>query len=135
MRRAKAWRAASVLVGALFAVSGVNGAGAAAAMAPELDTGNPAELVGSVARTILTEINAHREQYSTDSAKLDGFVRAILLPHFDTVVAARLVLARHWNAASVVHRQRFTDAFADSILQKCGAELLDFSLNQLQVAS
>jgi ABC-type transporter MlaC component len=104
MRRTKAWRAAVALAGALFAVSGVNGAGARAAVAPEVDTGDPVELVGTVARNMLTDIDAHREQYRTDSVKLDRFVRTILLPHFDTVVAARLVLARHWNAASLAQR-------------------------------
>ena len=57
----------------------------------------------------------------------------VVPPHFDSKLAARLVLARHWNDASVEQRRRFVDAFYHLLLHNFGADLVDFSLDRLQV--
>lgn len=126
-------RGAPALVGALLALVVVSVADARTAAVPAGDTGNPAELIDSVARTLLTDIAAHRDQYRTDSAKLDNLVGRVLLPHFDSKLAARLVLARHWDDASMEQRRRFIDAFRQLVVHNFGAELVDFNLDRLQV--
>jgi phospholipid transport system substrate-binding protein len=98
-----------------------------------VDTDNPADVITSVARSLLTDIATHRDQYRADSAKLDNLVRAVVLPHFDSTLAARLVLAHHWDDASVEQRRRFIDAFYHFLLNNFGADLVDFSLGRLQV--
>ena len=126
-------RGAPALVGALLALLVVNIAGGRTAGVPAVDTGNPAELIDSVAHTLLTDIDVNRDQYRTGSVKLDKLVRQVLLPHFDSELAARLVLARHWGDASIEQRRRFIDAFYRSVLHNYGAELVDFNLDRLQV--
>jgi phospholipid transport system substrate-binding protein len=125
-------RGTSALVGALLALVVVNvtraGSGAAAR-----DGGDPAALVASVARTLLTAIDARRDEYRSDPAELDSLVLQVLLPHFDTKLAARLVLGRHWDDASLEQRRRFTDAFYHSVFHNFGAELVDFALDRLRV--
>ena len=60
-------------------------------------------------------------------------MRQVVLPHFDSELAAQQVLARHWDDASVEQRQRFIDAFYHFMLHEFGDELVNFSLNRLQV--
>ncbi len=101
--------------------------------APTIVSDDPSDLVATVARTLLTDIAAHRSQYASDPASLDKLVRTVVLPQFDSDLAARLVLARQWDNASPVQRQRFIDAFYHLLLHNLGADLVGFSLNRLQV--
>ena len=101
--------------------------------APSIVSDDPADLVATVARALLTDIAAHRSQYASDPASLDKLVRTVVLPHFDSELAARLVLARQWDAASADQRQHFIDAFYHLLLHNLGADLVGFSLNRLQV--
>ena len=57
----------------------------------------------------------------------------VLLPHFDTEYSARLVLGRHWAAASDEQRQRFIKAFYKSLLSNYGDALVDFTADKLKV--
>ncbi len=60
-------------------------------------------------------------------------VERVLLPHFDTEYSARLVLGKHWNAASPEQRQRFVSGFYHSLLNNYGTALLDFTGDRLKV--
>jgi phospholipid transport system substrate-binding protein len=120
---------AATLVGAVLAA----GASAQAPAAAAVDTSTPSTLVETVARSILGEIDAHRADYRKDSAKLDKLVSSVLLQHFDSDYAAMLVLGKHWSAATPEQRKRFTDGFYHSLLHNYGTELVEFSLDRLQV--
>lgn len=126
-------RCSAAVVGALLALFLVGGSSARAGVVSAIGTDNPADVITSVARSFLTDIATHRDQYRTDSAKLDNLARAVVLPHFDSKLAARLVLARHWDDAGVEQRRRFVDAFYYFLLHNFGADLVDFSLSRLQV--
>jgi hypothetical protein len=62
VRESNVRRGAIALVGALLALAAVNSSIAQAAVASPTDNSNPAGLVESVARAILTAIDAHREE-------------------------------------------------------------------------
>ena len=49
---------------------------------------------------MLKALDVHRAEYRQDPAKLRALVDQVLLPHFDTEFAARLVLSRHWDMAT-----------------------------------
>jgi phospholipid transport system substrate-binding protein len=121
---------AATLIGAVLVQGSV---AQAAADASGVDASTPSTLVETVARTILTEIDAHRADYRKDSGKLDKLVSSVLLPHFDSDYAAMLVLGKHWSSATPEQRQRFTDGFYHSLLHNYGTELVEFSLDRLQV--
>jgi phospholipid transport system substrate-binding protein len=104
-----------------------------AADAPVIVATDPGQLIDSVARAILTDIEAHRAEYRKDSVKLDTLVSSLLLPHFDTEYASRLVLGTHWAAATADQRERFRTGFYHSLLYNYGNELVDFDLSRLQV--
>jgi phospholipid transport system substrate-binding protein len=104
-----------------------------AADAPAIVATDPGQLIDTVARAILTDIEAHRAEYRKDTVKLDKLVSSLLLPHFDTEYASRLVLGTHWAAATADQRERFRNGFYHSLLYNYGNELVDFDLNRLQV--
>ena len=109
------------------------GAAAWGGEAPQVDTSGPAQLIGSVAEAMLVALDAHRAEYRKDPARIDALVGEVMLPHFDAQYAARLVLGRHWTAASAEQRARFVDAFYHSLLRNYGSALVDFTPERLKV--
>jgi phospholipid transport system substrate-binding protein len=104
----------------------------AAAPVAVVDT-DPGKLIETAAQAMLAELDAHRAEFRKDPAKINDLVDRILLPHFDTSYSARLVLGRHWNAATPEQRQRFIDGFYHSLLTNYGTALLDFTGDRLKV--
>jgi phospholipid transport system substrate-binding protein len=104
----------------------------AAAPVAVVDT-DPGKLIETAAQAMLAELDAHRADFRKDPAKINDLVDRILLPHFDTSYSARLVLGRHWNAATPEQRQRFIDGFYHSLLTNYGTALLDFTGDRLKV--
>ncbi|MBM5812249.1 MAG: ABC transporter substrate-binding protein [Gammaproteobacteria bacterium] len=93
----------------------------------------PQELIEKAARGMLQALDAEREVVRRDPARVRRLVDEILLPHFDTDYAARLVLGRHWRAATPAQRERFTEAFYQSLLRTYGASIADFTAARLIV--
>jgi phospholipid transport system substrate-binding protein len=105
-----------------------------AAAAPSA-TQSPDQLVENSAKRMLTMLDADREGYRKDPAKLDALVGNVLLPNFDTDYAARLVLGQTWRTATPDQRKRFVDAFYHSLLRNYGAALVDFTADKFIVLS
>jgi phospholipid transport system substrate-binding protein len=94
---------------------------------PNASTLGPQELVEQSAKRMLQELDANRQMYLKDSAKLDALVGNLLLPNFDTAYAARLVLGQSWRTATPDQQKRFVDAFYHSLLHNYGAALVNFT--------
>jgi len=97
------------------------------------NTLGPQELVEDSAKRMLAELDAHRAMYAQDSAKLDSLVANVLLPHFDSDYAARLVLGQTWRTATAEQRKRFVDAFYHSLLSNYGNALLNFTADRFVI--
>ena len=106
---------------------------AAVGAAAPVDASDPGKLIESSAREMLAELDAHRSDYRKDPARIEALVGRVLLPHFDTEYAARMVLARHWTTATAEQRKRFVDAFYHSLLSNYGGALVDFTGDRLKV--
>jgi phospholipid transport system substrate-binding protein len=106
---------------------------AAADSADTVDTSDPGKLIQTSASAMLKDLDAHRADYRAHPEKVHALVDKILLPHFDTEYSARLVLGRHWAAASADQRQRFIQAFYKSMLSNYGDALVDFTADRLKV--
>jgi phospholipid transport system substrate-binding protein len=104
-----------------------------AAVAAQIDTSNPGNLIQSTASAMLKDLDAHRADYKKDPNKVHHLVEEILLPHFDTEYSAKLVLGRYWNTASADQRTRFVNAFYKSMLSNYGDALVDFTSDRLKV--
>lgn len=106
-------------------------AGAATGMAQ--DVSDPSKLIEGCAQKMLKELDAHRAEYRKDPTKVNRLVDEVLLPHFDTQYAARLVLGRHWRDATPEQRQRFIDAFYKALLENYGVALTEFTADRMRV--
>jgi phospholipid transport system substrate-binding protein len=102
----------------------------AAPAAGQSATMTPEQIVENSAKRMLTELDANRESYRNDPAKLDALVANVLLPNFDTEYAARLVLGQTWRTATPDQRKRFVDAFYHSLLRNYGGALIDFTADR-----
>lgn len=98
-----------------------------------VDSSDPAQLIESVAHAILDPINTNPNEYRSNSSDLDQLVSAQLMPHFDARFAAQFVLGPHWRDASRQQRLRFTNGFYQLLLHNCANDLVQFSLDHLQV--
>jgi phospholipid transport system substrate-binding protein len=92
----------------------------------------PQEMIQQVSQSLLKELETNREGFRKDPAKLRALVDKHLLPHFDTDYSARLVLGKHWTAATTEQRRRFIDAFIQSMMSSYGDAILDFTSDRLR---
>lgn len=105
-----------------------------AAMAEATTPGpGPQELMEQVSRELQQAIDADRDALVKDRAKLRAVIDRLLLPHFDTDYAARMVLGRHWRDATESQRKRFIEAFYQSLMADYGDALLQFNREQLKI--
>ena len=93
----------------------------------------PQELIETTARRLLEALDADREAARNEPARVRQLVDEILLPHFDTDYSARLVLGKHWRAATEEQRKRFIEAFYQSLLQNYGSALAEFTADRMSV--
>ncbi|MGH8220069.1 MAG: MlaC/ttg2D family ABC transporter substrate-binding protein [Steroidobacteraceae bacterium] len=93
----------------------------------------PSQIVENVAQRFLKDVDANRSQYSKDPKALRAAVNRDVLPYFDVQFSARLVLGRYWRTATPQQRQRFIDAFENSMFDNYGSALLGFRTNRLHV--
>jgi phospholipid transport system substrate-binding protein len=93
----------------------------------------PRELIETSAQKMLDALEANRADYRKNPGKVEQLVDEVLLPHFDTQYAARLVLGKHWRTATPEQRQKFVDAFYHSLLENYGAALVEFTADKMVV--
>ncbi len=93
----------------------------------------PRELVEASALKMLQALDANRAEYRRSPTMVHKLVDEVLLPHFDTAYAARLVLGKHWRTATPEQRQRFVDAFYQALLENYGAALVEFTADRMVV--
>lgn len=93
----------------------------------------PNELVTKVAQEVLQDLDKNRAEYQKDQSKLRVLVDKHMLPYFDTRYAAQLVLAKYWKTATPAQRDRFVEAFYQSLLQNYGEAVLEFTPDRLKI--
>ena len=103
------------------------------ALASEVDPSTPQKLIETAARVMMRDIEANRAVYRKDPMPLYALVDRILLPYFDIDYAARLVLGRHWRAATPEQRKRFIEAFYRSMLTNYSDALVEFTSDRLRI--
>ena len=93
----------------------------------------PSQVVQDAADGLLKALDANRQEYRNNPAKVQALVDQYILPHIDTQFAAQLVLGRYWKTATPQQRQRFINAFYHSMLNNYGAAIVEFTSNTLKV--
>lgn len=103
-------------------------AGAAVAAGNE-----PQQVIESAANRVLDAMEGRRDELRDNPQELYEIVEEILLPHFDTEYASRLILARSWREASEEQRERFQDAMYESLIRTYADGLLEFTADSMKV--
>jgi phospholipid transport system substrate-binding protein len=123
-------RRLALLIGSLLLPAALIGIARAAESVPGPA---PQELIETTAKKLLEALDADRALAKRDPARVRQLVDEILLPHFDTEYSARLVLGKHWRAATPEQRKRFIDAFYKSLLRNYGSALAEFTADRMTV--
>ena len=97
------------------------------------NTQDPSQVVQQAAQGLLKDLESNRDAYRKDSKMLRQLTDKHLLPYFDTEFSARLVLGRHWRDATPEQRQRFVQAFIDSLIDNYGKAVVEFTAERLKV--
>ncbi|MCF6263724.1 MAG: ABC transporter substrate-binding protein [Xanthomonadales bacterium] len=94
----------------------------------------PREIIQQSAHEVLTKINANRADYEANPEKLIQLVDDVLMPWFDDVYAARLILGRHGRGVPADKIQLFASAMQDLLVERYASSMLGFkSKDQLEV--
>lgn len=95
------------------------------------DSQSPSELIKVKATNLLDSVASQREKFKNNPDELYALVKEKLLPVFDFEFTSRLVLGRHWRAASDAERQAFKDAFLDFLVHNYANGLLKYQNNKI----
>lgn len=93
----------------------------------------PSQLVQSVANQILKALDGHRKELRRHPQQVRKIVDKYLMPHFDAQLAADGVLGRFARTATKTQKERFVQAFKDSLIKNYGAFIVDFRSKMLTV--
>jgi len=97
------------------------------------DPGAPDEVIAGAVVELTDKLDGRKDELAQDKDALYALIDEILLPRFDRKLAAQLVLAKHWRGASDEQRERFIDAFYNSLLHKYADGLLEFDQERIDV--
>ena len=125
--------AAAAVVAAGWLIAGPVPAAAAPAAAQSAAQESPSQVIETAANGLLQALNADRQAYRNNPAKVQALVDQYILPHVDTEFSAQLVLGKYWRTATPAQRQRFINAFYHSMLNNYGNAIVEFTSNTLKV--
>lgn len=97
------------------------------------DPGAPDEVIAGAVVELTDKLDGRKDELAQDKDELYALIDEILLPRFDRKLAAQLVLAKHWRSASEEQRERFIEAFYNSLLHKYADGVLEFDQDRIEV--
>jgi len=97
------------------------------------DPGAPDVVIEGAVAELTENLDGRKDELAEDKDALYALINDILLPRFDRKLAAQLVLAKHWRDASEEQRERFINAFYNSLLQKYANGILEFDESRIEV--
>jgi phospholipid transport system substrate-binding protein len=97
------------------------------------DPGAPDAVIQGAVTELTEGLDGRKDELAKDKDALYALIDDILLPRFDRKLAAQLVLAKHWRSANEEERERFIDAFYNSLLQKYADGILEFDESRIEV--
>ncbi|MFN2349104.1 MAG: phospholipid-binding protein MlaC [Thioalkalivibrio sp.] len=87
--------------------------------------GDPAKEVGESANRVLEMLRENSERLKTDETFVYSLVEQEILPAVDFQGMSRLILARHWRTASPEQRERFVQAFTNTMVRAYAGQLAE----------
>lgn len=93
----------------------------------------PVAVVERIAATLDETMEQRRDELMSDRNALNAVIDDVVLRDFDTDYAALLVLGRYARQATPEQRTRFTRAFYDSLINRYGEALLQYTRGSVRV--
>ncbi|ACL71832.1 toluene tolerance family protein [Thioalkalivibrio sulfidiphilus HL-EbGr7] len=87
--------------------------------------GDPAREVGESANRVLEMLRENSERLKNDETFVFSLVEQEILPSVDFQGMSRLILARHWRTASPEQRERFVEAFTNTMVRAYAGQLAE----------
>ena len=87
----------------------------------------PDKLLGETIEQLLDELRSNRPDYEADKCQLYSLVNDLVLPQFAVDKTVRLILGKHFEAASPEMRSRFTDAFMKMMIRTYATAMFDYT--------
>ena len=94
---------------------------------------SPNAVIQEAADLLASSLENRKDELEADREALYSVIDGILLPRFDRTYAAQLVLGRTWRDATEEQRERFIDAFYNSLLRKYADGLLQYDQNRIEI--
>ena len=76
---------------------------------------------------LLDELRSNRPKYEADKCHLYSLVNDLVLPQFAVDKPVRLILGKHFKAASPEMRSRFTDAFMKMMIRTYATAMFEYT--------
>ena len=76
---------------------------------------------------LLDELRSNRTKYEADKCQLYSLVNDLVLPQFAVDKTVRLILGKHFKAASPEMRSRFTDAFMKMMIRTYATAMFEYT--------
>jgi phospholipid transport system substrate-binding protein len=87
--------------------------------------GDPVEEVRASAERVLQLLRDNQARLNNDSTFVYDLVEEEILPRVDFEGMSRLILARHWRTATPGQRERFVEAFRDTMVRAYAGQLAE----------
>ena len=87
----------------------------------------PDTLLRETMETLLDEFSSKRPELEADKCQLYSLVNDLVLPSFAVDKIVRLILGKHFKAASPEMRSRFTDAFMKMMIRTYATAMFDYT--------
>lgn len=115
-------RKTAILIGAMLAWA-----------APAVYANAPNQVIEEAVELLTEGLDTRRDELAADETALRDFIDGILLPRFDRDFAAAAVLGKHWRSADDAQKQRFIDAFYESLLQRYADGVVEFDMERVEI--
>ncbi len=87
----------------------------------------PDTLLRETIEQLLDELRSNRPKYEVDKCQLYSLVNDLVLPQFAIDKTVRLILGKHFKAASPEMRSRFTDAFMKMMIRTYATAMFEYT--------
>ena len=94
---------------------------------------SPHEIIETAANSMAAELRGRKDYLDEHRDELYALINEILVPHFDSRYAGRLVLDKYWKVVTKEQRDRFIDAFYEFLLQSYANGVLKFDEDAITV--
>jgi len=94
---------------------------------------SPNSVIEEAVDLLAEGLDGRKSELAADRPALYKLIDSILLPRFDREFAARVVLAKHWKTASAEQKERFIEAFYQSLMRRYADGVLEFDPNRITI--